>query len=149
MLMWRKMLALVTIVGAVALLGPAAALATGPSAGDQQYVDPLGGSHSSGGSHHSSGGSHSSGSSTTPSSTATTPGTSPTTPSAGATVSSSTTTTTASASPTATTASTSATSAKDPKSLPRTGFDVWLAVLIGAGLLSSGLIVRRTVRGER
>src|SRR5205085_4304802 len=33
---------------ALALLAPAAALASGPSAGDQQYVDPLGGGNGSG-----------------------------------------------------------------------------------------------------
>src|SRR5438309_421603 len=38
----RNLLLLLCLLGAVSVTGPAAAIPTGPSAGDQQYVDPLG-----------------------------------------------------------------------------------------------------------
>ncbi len=139
--LWRQLLVLVSVAGAIVFLGPATALATGPSAGDQQYVDPLGGSHS--GSHHSSGGSHS----TTQSPAPTTPTTATTPVSSTPTVSPTVTTTASTTTPpTATTASATSTAKDPPKSLPRTGFDALLAIAIGAGMSGAGLAVRRGVR---
>jgi cytoskeletal protein RodZ len=146
MLSWLKLLILLTIIGAVAFLAQGAAIASGPSAGDQQYIDPLGGSNSSSGSHHASHSSHSSSSSST-SSQAPTPAppttTTPTVtaPSATATPSAS----TASTTPTATTAS-SPTAGDPSKTLPFTGFDASLGAAIGLSMLASGLYLRRVSR---
>ena len=88
------MLSLLVLAGALAMLAPAAALAT--SAGDQQYVDPLGGSSSGSGSGSSQSGSSNPGSSSSGSSSAASSGSS-----SGSAVASSTPITTAS-SPTTT-----------------------------------------------
>ncbi|MEA2158070.1 MAG: hypothetical protein QOD66_450 [Solirubrobacteraceae bacterium] len=119
---------LVVVVGLM-LLAPVA-LATGPSAGDQQYTDPLAGSNS-----------QSNGASTTPSSSSS--GSSQTAP-ATATASSTSSSPTASASSTATPSSSSTASG----ALPRTGFNAWLGAAFGVVLLGAGLAVRRQVHRE-
>jgi hypothetical protein len=122
----RKLIACL-FVAAVVLSGPASALATGPSAGDQQYTDPLAGS----GSNHAS--THTSSTSSTP---APAPAPAPTPSSSGSSAA-----TTASSAPTSATVPSSG---GDPgKSLPRTGFDVALGALLGACLLASGTYLRR------
>ncbi len=132
---WQRLLFGLAVLCAVALLGPAAALANGPSAGDQQYIDPLGG----GTHHHSKSNGGSSSATTTPSTpTATSP--------PPATVTPTTTTTTAtSASSTPATTSATASHSHDPagKTLPFTGFDVWLSAGLGLGLLAFGFYLRR------
>jgi cytoskeletal protein RodZ len=133
---WQRLLFALTVLCAVALLGPVAALANGPSAGDQQYIDPLSGTH-----HHSksnSSSSSSTSSSSTPTSTGSTQPTAPATP----------TTTTTAPAPAATSASSTPAApsrSHDPsgKTLPFTGFDVWLAAGLGLGLLASGVYLRR------
>jgi LPXTG-motif cell wall-anchored protein len=139
---WLPAVALSVTLG----IAPATALATGPSAGDNQYTDPLAGQngHTTSTTHH-----------TTPppkttSSPASTPPpaqttTSPEAPAAPTT--SATTTSSSSASTSSTTASTAATSkAKaDPKTLPMTGYDSALGAALGAVLLGAGLLVRRRV----
>jgi hypothetical protein len=134
----RQILGLVVAIAALAMLAPATAIAGGGSAGDQQYVDPLGGSGSSGS------GSHSGSTSTQPSA--------PTSTSASSSSSSSAATSSsgASASNTATTTSASlSTKPADPSTssstLPRTGLDVGLVVAVGVSLLGCGLALRRTV----
>ena len=118
---------LVVVVGLM-LLAPAA-LATGPSAGDQQYTDPLGGSNG-----------QSNGSSTTPSrSNSTAPAT------AAAPSMSSSPTALAASSTSATTTSPSSTASG---ALPRTGFNAWLGAAFGVALLGAGLAVRRQVHRE-
>jgi cytoskeletal protein RodZ len=149
MLVWRKLALALSILGAVAMLAAPVALASGPSAGDQQYVDPLGGSHSSSGSsHHTSSSSH-----TTSTPAATTPvATTPVATTPTATTPATVTPTTTTTSPTATTASsgtTAASSGSDPaKTLPFTGFNAWLAVAVGVGLLGLGATLRRVSRGR-
>ncbi len=118
----RNLMTALCLFGALAILVPAAALATGPSAGDQQYVDPLGGSH------HGS----------------TTTTTAPTTTTPAATPSSSTpTATTSSASTTTATGSSGSTGSK---TLPFTGMNVWLAAGIGVFMLALGAGLRRSTR---
>jgi cytoskeletal protein RodZ len=123
----RNALALLCLLGLAGFVVPAAALATGPSAGDQQYIDPLSGSH-----HHSS--------STTTSS--------PTTPAASTPSSSATTSGTAAASVT-TTASAGTTAApaaaSSGKTLPFTGLNVGLAAGVGVLMLAAGAGMRRRV----
>jgi cobalamin biosynthesis Mg chelatase CobN len=114
------MLALVAAV----IAGPAAAIAVagnGPSAGDNQYTDPLSTSTTT----------HA----TAPPPASTTPATAPT-PAAAPTTA-----------PTATLASstTSSTSGSSSKTLPMTGYDGWVGALLGAGLLGTGFAVRRRV----
>jgi LPXTG-motif cell wall-anchored protein len=119
------------VLGAALALGPVAALATGPSAGDNQYTDPLGGTAPA---------------KTTKTTTTAPPQQTTTSSSAPATVPSSTPTlitgpaVTSSTDPTATTATT-----KTGKShtLPNTGYDGWLGGLLGAGLVAIGFGVRR------
>jgi len=123
----RLLICLLLICG-FALAAPAAGLASGPSAGDQQYVDPLGGSSS---------GSHSSSHSSSPGTTS-----SPTP----APVASPPAATTATVASTTSTRSSTQT-AGDPGTLPRTGFDVWPGVAVGIGLLASGAFLRRAARG--
>jgi LPXTG-motif cell wall-anchored protein len=117
---WRHILSCLAILASLTLLMPAAAVASGPgsSAGDQQYVDPFGGS-------------------TTPTSH---PSPTPA-PTIAQPTAVSTTTTTVVASATAPAAS------SDPSpTLPRTGLDVSLTVAVGLGLLAGGLALRRTAR---
>jgi hypothetical protein len=116
------------ITAALALLcvlaaGPAIALASGPSAGNQQYTDPF--------------------SSTTPSKTQATTTTSTSTPMP-------TTTSTIQASSPSTSppsndgsTTTSTTSSSKGKDLPYTGIDSLLAGMLGGGLLVIGLGLRR------
>lgn len=113
------------LTGALALLGAGASLAASSpgcsgSAGDQQYVDPLGCPTTS---------TSSAPPPTTP--PATTPA--PQTPTPSATVASATTT---------------APTAADPKSssgkLPYTGLEVWPAVALGVALFGAGVALRRS-----
>ncbi len=127
---------LVCLLGAFATLGPAAALASGPSAGDQQYVDPLGGSH-----HHNGGGSGGSGSSNPTTSTP-----SSTTPTGTTASGTGTTAATGTTTGTGTTANTSATTTSSKKTLPFTGLNVGLAVAIGMLMLAGGAGMRRSLR---
>jgi len=113
---------IVCLTAAAALTAPTAALAGSPSAGDQQYTDPLAPKHHS------------------QTQTSTTPATPApvTVPSAAAPASS--------ASPTTT--STTTTAAHDPggKSLPMTGYDVVLGLLVGGCLLGLGAYLHRIAR---
>ena len=116
------MLSMLSLLGAVAMLVPPAALAT--SAGDQQYVDPFG-------------------SSTTPSSpssssqsTATTQATAPSAATASST----------SAATVASSTTQPAANGDPAKTLPYTGLDVSLIVGVGLALLASRLALRRTGR---
>jgi cytoskeletal protein RodZ len=139
----RQILGSLVVVAALSLLVPAVSMAGG-SAGDQQYVDPLGGSGSSGSKSHSkSTTTHPPAPTTTSPSTA--PSSPPTTSTSPAVISSNSTTST-----TASTTSSSA-HAADPSTsstLPRTGLDVELAVAVGVGLLGAGLALRRTVHQQ-
>jgi uncharacterized surface anchored protein len=123
----RPLLALLVVLGLLATVVPAAALANGGLAGDNQYVDPLAGVHSHGGK---------SGSSSPATSAATTSTPAPSTSAA------STATT-----PTATSAATSSATSTDPssktKSLPFTGFQDWQAAGLGLVLVGGGLMLRR------
>jgi cytoskeletal protein RodZ len=129
---WQRLLFALAVLCAVALLGPAGALANGPSAGDQQYIDPLG----SGNHHHKSNGGSSTSTTTPSTSTATSPPPATVTP---------TTTTATTASSTAATTSATPSHGHDPsgKTLPFTGFDVWLAAGLGLSLLAGGAYLRR------
>jgi hypothetical protein len=131
----RHILACTIILGLLAVLSPAASLASscggGGSAGNQQYIDPLCGTQhhkSSGSSGSGSGsGSGSSGATSTPQTTTPVP-----------------TTTT----PTATTAATTSTTSPDPKgkpkkTLPFTGFNTLEAAGFGFVLIAGGLGLRR------
>jgi hypothetical protein len=147
MVSWRKALILLALLSAVALLGPTSALASGSSAGDQQYVDPLGGST---GTHHSHSTTSTSGSTSpppvaTPTPTATPP-TATVTPATVTTTSTTPTATTSGSTSTAPTRSSNAKSAGDPQTLPMTGFDAWLVAAIGLGLTASGMSLRRAAR---
>jgi cytoskeletal protein RodZ len=119
----RFTLTWLVVLGVLALFGASSALAAGPSAGDQQYVDPLTGS-------------------TTPSSHSNTPSSSSSTASPTPTASSSSATSSSTASTATGTASTGST-ATSAATLPRTGYDGWLAAAIGAGLVGAGLAIRR------
>jgi hypothetical protein len=115
----RSLLAVLIVLGLFAALIPAAALAGGSSAGDNQYVDPLSGVHAHSGNSSSSTTTSSAGTSATaaPSATAT--------------------------SPTATTAGTTSKSASGKsKTLPFTGFDDWQAAGLGGLLMVGGLGLR-------
>lgn len=119
---FRRTLLLALVAAVIA--GPAAAIAVagnGPSAGDNQYTDPLSTSTST---------SHASAPppATTPAPVASAP-------------------TPAATGPTATIASatTSASSASSSKTLPMTGYDELAGMLLGAGLLGAGFAVRRRV----
>ncbi|HEY6396253.1 MAG TPA: hypothetical protein VIX82_02245 [Solirubrobacteraceae bacterium] len=118
-------LACLAVVGVSLLLGGGMALAASStgcpgSAGDSQYVDPLGCKKT-----HTTPASPPPTNQTPPPATTTTPQ---------ATIASATTTTT--------------TAAHDPSSkgsLPRTGLDVWAAIALGLGLFAAGIAVRRSV----
>src|SRR4030081_1324903 len=120
---------LLIILAALMLLSPAA-VAAGPSAGDQPYTDPLAGSN---GSNSSSNGSASNGSSSS------TPASSGSSSSAASSASSSTSATPAALTPPATTAQATG------STLPRTGFNAWVGAAFGVALLGAGLAVRRQV----
>lgn len=128
----QRLLFALAVLCAVVLLGPTAALANGPSAGDQQYIDPLG----SGNHHHKSNGGSSTSTTTPSTSTATSPPPATVTP---------TTTTATSASSTPATTSATPSHGHDPpgKTLPFTGFDAWLAAGLGLSLLAGGAYLRR------
>jgi hypothetical protein len=134
--MSRALVVCLTVLCALALLAPTSALAGGPSAGDQQYIDPLAGHHGSG-SHHTS---------TTPAAPAPAPASSPssgaTSPSSsGATSSSSTVSTSG------TTTASSTTRGHDPsKGLPNTGFNALQGALVGAVLLAVGKLLGLVAR---
>jgi hypothetical protein len=118
-------------------LAPAVALATGPSAGDNQYTDPLKSTTTA----------H-----TTPPPTSTTTAAPPpaATPPP---VSTAPATPVPAQAPTATTAatttSTSVATPTDPSSLPRTGYESWLAALLGGGLVALGFGIRLRYQGPR
>lgn len=134
--MSRALFACLVVLGALALLAPASALAGGPpSAGNSQYIDPLTGSGQSSSSHSNS--SHAS----------TSPATTPSTPSSSSSGSTSTTPSTTSTTPSTTGSTASTGKSKDPssKTLPHTGFNVPLAVLAGVLLLASGAALRRRI----
>ncbi len=121
---------MLTLLAALAVQSPASALASSsPSAGDNQYTDPL---------------------ATSPPQPTTAPA--PTTSSSPATTSSSPATTsstqaTSQPAPTSTTASSASTgpaAASDPApQLPYTGDDVWLLAAAGAGIAGAGVVLRR------
>lgn len=123
------------LLGALALAAPAVTLAAGGggSAGDQQYTDPFGGTSTP--------------TKSAPKTTATAPppatSTAPaaTAPTTTATPVASTQTASDPTTPTATIASSNA------GTLPRTGYDGWLAAALGFGLVGGGLVLR--VRARR
>jgi hypothetical protein len=119
---------IVCLTAAAALAAPTAALAGSPSAGDQQYTDPLASKHHS-----------QTQTSTTPAPPASAP-TPVTAPSSAAPASS--------ASPTTASTTPTTTAAHDPggKSLPMTGYDVVLGVLAGGCLLGLGAYLHRIAR---
>lgn len=118
-----RLLILLACVAAAFTPASVALADSGPSAGDQQYVDPLSGSSS----HHTS---------TTHTTTA--PASAP------APVASTPTSTASAATATATaTASASTTTGATGRTLPFTGYDTPLAVALGAGLAGGGLLLRR------
>jgi hypothetical protein len=129
--MSRALVACLTVLGALALLAAPPAYAGGPSAGDQQYIDPLAGSghHGSSGSHHTS---------TTPPTSAPAPASST---SSGATSSSSTVSTSAT-----TTASSTATRHDPGKTLPFTGFNALQGALLGTVLVAVGKLLGLAAR---
>ena len=121
---------------AAALLGPSAALAaSGPSAGDNQYTDPLKSTTTTASKPTKTATPTTAPATTPPPSTSS--GTINTAPPVATATATATTTT-----PTATTA-TSATSTA--ATLPRTGYDGWLAAALGAGFVAAGFGVRRRV----
>jgi hypothetical protein len=139
------MLSMLSLLGAVAMLVPPAALAT--SAGDQQYVDPLGGSgsgSSSGSPHSSSGSGSSSGSSSSGSSSSGSSSASGAS-SSGSAAASGTAIAAAGPATTNTTPSTTSTGSAGA-TLPFTGFEGWLSGGIGLVLLASGFALRRVTR---
>jgi cobalamin biosynthesis Mg chelatase CobN len=136
-----KLLVCLIMALAATMFAPATVLARGPSAGDQQYTDPLAGSGNS------STQSQSTHTSTAPSSGTSAPAPSSSAPSAtssSAPSSSSSTSPNTSGTPTNATSSTSGASSGNP--MPVTGYDLPLAVLAGAGLLASGAWLRRATR---
>jgi cytoskeletal protein RodZ len=138
----RKLLVLLIVTATAALLAPAAVLAKGPSAGDQQYTDPLAGS-----------GHTTTQSQPTPTSTSTPPSTGTSAPASSpvptATTSStpsSSSSATSSTSGTTTGSTSSASGSTSGTPMPVTGYDLPLAILAGAGLLASGVCLRRATR---
>lgn len=129
--MSRALVACLIALCACAFVAPSAAIAGGPSAGDQQYIDPLAGAG-----HHGSSGSHNT--STTPAAAAPAPASSSST---GATSSSSDVSTSAT-----TTASSTATRHDPSKGLPNTGFNALQAALVGAVLLAVGKLLGLAAR---
>jgi hypothetical protein len=115
-----------TVLAAVlaSLASPAAALAQ--SAGDDQYVDPLGGGQTGSGSQGSGSGSQGSGSSGSGSGSAPAP--------------------VQSAAPAQATAAPAASA--QPTGLARTGIDLRLVAALGAVLLAAGLVLRRGAHGR-
>jgi LPXTG-motif cell wall-anchored protein len=137
---WLPAVALSVTLG----IAPTAALATGPSAGDNQYTDPLAGQsgHTTSTTHHT----------TPPPKTTTSPATTqpPTAPTTSPAAPAPTTTTSGTSAATSTPAGTSSTVATttakaDPKTLPLTGYDTALGAALGALMLGAGLVVRRRV----
>ncbi|TML06164.1 MAG: LPXTG cell wall anchor domain-containing protein [Actinobacteria bacterium] len=118
----RRRIAAVLAVVAVGA-APGAALAQSGGAGDDQYVDPIGGNSQQ--QHHGSNSSGGSGSN-------------------GPTLSS-TPTLSAQASPAATSATPTASAAQ---TLPRTGVDAWAVAAIGGALLLAGIALRRRLAHE-
>jgi hypothetical protein len=121
----RRRIAAVLAVLAVGI-APGAALAQSGGAGDDQYVDPIGGNSQQ----HNGGGSKGSGSS----------GGTATGPSLSATP----TLTASSSQPAATTPV-----ASSAQTLPRTGLDVGVVAAIGLALVLAGVAVRLRLRDER
>ena len=108
-------------------MAPGAAFAQSGGAGDDQYVDPLGGGSQQ---HQKSGSSNSSGSSSNQPALSNSPALS------------------AQASPT-TSSSASSSSSASAQTLPRTGADTGVVAAIGAALLLAGAALRRRLRHER
>jgi LPXTG-motif cell wall-anchored protein len=125
----RRARALVAVLIAALMLCavPAALAGSGPSAGDNQYVDPLAGTHTTSGA-----------SSTT--NTASAPSTASPTPAPAVSSAAPVTSTPDFADPSGTTTTTTA----DPSGkLPRTGYDAWLIAALGAALAAGGIAIRR------
>ena len=122
----RKPLVSLLVLAAL-VSGPAIALASGPSAGDNQYTDPLNGT-------------------TTATHTSSAPSSSPASSSSSpASASSAPTGTSASSTPSQASTQPAATTA-NTKTLPYTGLNVWLGAAVGIGLVGIGLGVRFAVR---
>ncbi len=136
------------LLAALALASPAAALAT--SAGDQQYTDPLAGTHPTGtapgSTHRSTHSTTSESSAPSPSSTSSGTGSS----SSGVTTSSSPSPRLSASASTSTSGSTSSTvgGRSGAGTLPRTGMNAWLVALLGAGMAGGGVLVRRRAQGQ-
>jgi pilus assembly protein FimV len=131
------------------MLAPQAALASGPSAGDNQYTDPLAGKTTST-THHTK---------PPPPKTTSSPASTPpaSTPPPAAPASGSTGTATPTPAPlasstatTGTAAASTGTTAKHSKgTLPMTGFGAWLEAALGAALTGTGLALRRRRASSR
>lgn len=137
------------LLGALALLGaPVAVASCGGSAGNQQYVDPLG---SSCGNTTTSSPSSSSPSSTshtsTPVSSSSASGSPASNGSSSSTGSGTSGSSTSGTSTTSTTPTATTSSGKDPSTLPYTGFNAWLGTLVGIMLAGLGVALRRFVGG--
>jgi LPXTG-motif cell wall-anchored protein len=126
------------LLGALALAVPAVTLAAGGgSAGDQQYTDPFGGTSSPTTSTAKT-------TSTTPATTSTAPATAAPTTTATPVASTPTASTPAGSDPTTPTATIASSTAG---TLPRTGYDSWVAAALGFVLVGGGLALR--VRARR
>ena len=151
---WRQFLLCLGVLGVLALAAPAVTLAQGgggASAGDNQYVNPLGnsgsGSSSSGSSGSHSSGSSSSGSSGSSSSSSGSGEAAPTTTSSAPTDTAPTATTSSAPPTTASPSDPSGTTASgSTQTLPYTGFNDGLAAVCGLALVGGGLLLRRRVR---
>ncbi len=127
MLRWRNGWRAALLCGVLALLGAPAALAQ--SAGNQQYVDPLG--------------------STTPTAPATAPAPSSSAQPAPSAAAPSQSSPAASSTVTDTSTTSAAPAASSSRTLPFTGLDLWPAIAVGLGLIVSGLTIRRALRPGR
>ena len=126
-----------TLVTACAAGGPAVALAdSGPSAGDNQYTDPLASTTTSTASLQS----------TPPTSVTQSTTLTSTTPVASPTTTPVQTATSTSAAPA--TATSTATTAGASKSLPHTGYDLPLVFVLGAAVTGAGALIRRRAAAE-
>jgi hypothetical protein len=122
------------LFGVLALAVPAVTLASGGgSAGDQQYTDPFAGT--------SPGKSKSKTTTTSTPTTSTTPAATAPPPTTSATPVASTSTASDPTTPTATIASTTT------GELPHTGYDGWLAAVLGFVLMAGGMGLRARLRG--
>ncbi len=147
----RRLLTWLLLAGTLALPLPAAALASGGSAGDQQYTDPFAGTSPTTATHPgtaaqtTTGTSSSYQTSSTPPATASTPPATASTPATSSTPPATTSPPPTSAAP-APTSSTVPTATIAHGRLPYTGYESWLAGALGFTLAAAGVVVRLRLR---